>query len=320
MLSAVFSIVEANYAVITSRVVVLPNGNIGLYCWIGGDVNKPVTLECTFTLPNIGSALGPGHYVAMKAIELLMAFGRYMSESQNGTVTTPIDTMQDLDSGWMWSMYQLLGIPCTQVAATLTNIAAALGSGKAVTFGTPGTTTNGYVTGHAYSVFRDYAANPVTDFAINPWGNQGAAWGNPMYIPIQGADIANYGGTLVVADPANALPVPVPARIPGDANGDGIVDGGDFDAWFTHLQVDTTKMPVGTRYTVGDFNEDGLVDGGDFDIWLRNLSVTSTGAAAGTWTDTQKASLAKQVSVAAFAKLFPSHPHPNPPHPNWGPI
>ncbi|HEY6565296.1 MAG TPA: hypothetical protein VIY86_12410, partial [Pirellulaceae bacterium] len=47
----------------------------------------------------------------------------------------------------------------------------------------------------------------------------------------------------------------------GDANGDGSVDGSDFNIW------NANKFSVGTNWTTGDFNGDGLTDGSDFNIW-----------------------------------------------------
>ena len=49
--------------------------------------------------------------------------------------------------------------------------------------------------------------------------------------------------------------------LPGDANGDGTVDGPDFVAWNDH------KFTSGTNWTTGDFNGDGITDGQDFVIW-----------------------------------------------------
>jgi Glucose / Sorbosone dehydrogenase len=52
--------------------------------------------------------------------------------------------------------------------------------------------------------------------------------------------------------------------LPGDANGDGVVDGVDFNIW------NANKFQAGTRWTSGDFNDDGVTDGADFGIWNAN--------------------------------------------------
>lgn len=57
----------------------------------------------------------------------------------------------------------------------------------------------------------------------------------------------------------SATPVPVP----GDANGDGRVDGLDYVAWLTNYGGSGS----------GDFNNDGRVDGLDYVIWLNNYGL-----------------------------------------------
>jgi hypothetical protein len=54
------------------------------------------------------------------------------------------------------------------------------------------------------------------------------------------------------------------AALPGDANGDGLVDGSDFGIW------NSNKFLPGTTWTRGDFNHDGVTDGADFGIWNAN--------------------------------------------------
>jgi hypothetical protein len=52
--------------------------------------------------------------------------------------------------------------------------------------------------------------------------------------------------------------------IPGDANGDRVVDGSDFGIW------NSNKFTTGTNWSRGDFNRDGVTDGTDFGIWNSN--------------------------------------------------
>jgi hypothetical protein len=61
--------------------------------------------------------------------------------------------------------------------------------------------------------------------------------------------------------------------LPGDANGDMIVDGLDFVIWNSH------KFTPGTDWTTGDFNGDGITDGQDFVIW-NGHKFTSVGMIA----------------------------------------
>lgn len=53
--------------------------------------------------------------------------------------------------------------------------------------------------------------------------------------------------------------------IPGDTNFDGIVDGADLDAWFTHIAVRTDQ------WSLGEVTGDGFIDGGDFDMIMTHL-------------------------------------------------
>ena len=64
----------------------------------------------------------------------------------------------------------------------------------------------------------------------------------------------------------------VTTQLPGDANGDGAVDGTDFGIWNSHK-----FMNVSGGISDADFNEDGSVDGTDFGIWNAN-KFTSLGA------------------------------------------
>jgi hypothetical protein len=65
--------------------------------------------------------------------------------------------------------------------------------------------------------------------------------------------------------------------LPGDANGDGRVDGIDYVVWLNNYSEGTSQGPA-----EGDFNSDNLVDGRDYVVWLNNYgSSTSQGAAFG---------------------------------------
>ncbi len=76
------------------------------------------------------------------------------------------------------------------------------------------------------------------------------------------------------SDP-NATPVPTQApsstpSIPGDANGDEIVDGLDYVVWLVNYDTNTTAGS-----SKGDFDGNGKVDGIDYVIWLNNYVIDS---------------------------------------------
>lgn len=54
--------------------------------------------------------------------------------------------------------------------------------------------------------------------------------------------------------------------IPGDANFDGYVDGGDYTIWADNF------MATGKIWGDGDFTGDGIVDGADYSIWADHYA------------------------------------------------
>lgn len=65
----------------------------------------------------------------------------------------------------------------------------------------------------------------------------------------------------------------VQLAVPGDANGDGLVDGNDYTIWADHF------LMTGATLDDGDFNGDGIVDGGDYTLWADNYSVPALASA-----------------------------------------
>lgn len=57
--------------------------------------------------------------------------------------------------------------------------------------------------------------------------------------------------------------------LPGDANYDRVVDGGDYTIW-----ADNYLTGGGHKVYNGDFSGDGLVDGADYTIWADNYLAT----------------------------------------------
>ena len=89
--------------------------------------------------------------------------------------------------------------------------------------------------------------------------------------------------TITATDGLNAESVtfqwqisgPQPPELPGDFDGTGTVDGGDYDVWHSHFGQNVTP------YTLGDGNGDGLVDAADYTVWRDHLGQSTGGPGAG---------------------------------------
>ena len=91
----------------------------------------------------------------------------------------------------------------------------------------------------------------------------------PLYLvvptqisPISPTPIPPTGGPSLTptATPTNAAK-------PGDANGDGKVNGADYLVWFNNYKKSTTQGP-----SAGDFNGDTIVNGADYIVWFSNYN------------------------------------------------
>lgn len=80
----------------------------------------------------------------------------------------------------------------------------------------------------------------------------------------------NDGKVYELSFTANPITsTPTTSDIPGDANGDQIVNIQDYLIWI--INFDLTKYGPNN----GDFDSSGVVDGIDYSIWLKNFSNTS---------------------------------------------
>jgi hypothetical protein len=59
-----------------------------------------------------------------------------------------------------------------------------------------------------------------------------------------------------------------PGPLPGDANGDGKVDGGDLAIWQQNYDPLSLNGDNNT-WAAGDWNGDGKIDGGDLALWQQ---------------------------------------------------
>ncbi len=68
---------------------------------------------------------------------------------------------------------------------------------------------------------------------------------------------------------------PPPPELPGDFDGTGTVDQGDYDVWRGSFGQNVTP------YTLGDGNGDGIVNAADYTVWRNHLGQSTGGAGAG---------------------------------------
>jgi hypothetical protein len=73
----------------------------------------------------------------------------------------------------------------------------------------------------------------------------------------------------------NTLVHVVAPRRPGDANGDGMVDGLDYLAWAVNFGA---SEPPELSASDGDFNDDGTIDGNDYLVWANNFGASLAAA------------------------------------------
>jgi T5SS/PEP-CTERM-associated repeat protein len=74
---------------------------------------------------------------------------------------------------------------------------------------------------------------------------------------------STFGGFAVVGNM-------VGDNIPGDINGDGLVDVADYNIWAANVGR------TGATWSQGDLNGDGLVDVADYNIWAANVGETAS--------------------------------------------
>jgi hypothetical protein len=96
-------------------------------------------------------------------------------------------------------------------------------------------------------------------------------------------------------------PNPSGGPVPGDANGDGKVDGGDLAIWQQNYD------PIGggnNTFEMGDFNEDGKIDGGDLALWQQNYDPIGSGGVDGVGSNVPEPATLLLLGSAVVAALM----------------
>jgi hypothetical protein len=99
------------------------------------------------------------------------------------------------------------------------------------------------------------------------YNSLGLTLNTPSYAGVTGAGLDGLFATMEMT--GDALVLTNYLAMPGDANGDGLVNGQDFSVWNRH------KFTSGSNWSRADFNGDGVTDGTDFNIW--NAARVATG-------------------------------------------
>ena len=131
------------------------------------------------------------------------------------------------------------------------------------------------VTGNAsFTIFRDVFAGSANGGAVSSLGT---------------FRIANYvDPNSLGAIPITFLGTVSPIAEPGDFNGDGVVDEGDYDVW---------RSAFGSTLQLVDANKNGIVDAPDYIVWRKNLG-SSHASPSGSGTS---ASVPEPASLALLA-------------------
>jgi len=74
----------------------------------------------------------------------------------------------------------------------------------------------------------------------------------------------SYGGSM------DGFVVKINPFSPGDADGDGKVDGADLAIWQQHY--DPLGNNPDNNFSTGDWNDDGKIDGGDLALWQQKYN------------------------------------------------
>jgi hypothetical protein len=84
----------------------------------------------------------------------------------------------------------------------------------------------------------------------------------------------------------------------GDANLDGVIDGGDYGIIDNFAQV-----PNSDGYVNGDFNYDGVIDGGDYGIIDNNIQSQGAPLSSSSAEGLSGVTAIPEPSACAFAML-----------------
>jgi hypothetical protein len=142
---------------------------------------------------------------------------------------------------------------------------------------------NVYVAGDDYQIHKFTSGGVASIFAQTAYEPKGLAFDTAGNLLVTEPDSsAPYSGQIEEFSRAGAESIlmkgtvlgvaqwiAVRPCIPGDINGDGLVDVADYDIWAANVGK------AGATWSQGDLNGDGLVDVADYDIWAADVGNTA---------------------------------------------
>jgi hypothetical protein len=132
----------------------------------------------------------------------------------------------------------------------------------------------GNVTYHeVINVWRDQEMLGTLEFDILPGSYAFAGWHDNLGVTSVEIATTAVGGFTIYSEVDNVGwgRVAVPLH-PGDANGDGQIDGHDYLVWAENFGDNPADDPPGSPFN-GDFNDDGVVGGLDYLTWAANFGM-----------------------------------------------
>ncbi|MEM9789461.1 MAG: trypsin-like serine protease [Planctomycetota bacterium] len=120
---------------------------------------------------------------------------------------------------------------------------------------------------HDLTTFTDLAAGDTTSFTITLDTSAEGLYSAVYDLTVSDEDI--FGEISTFLDDAISILAEV-ARLPGDYNGDGFVDGADYTFWANRFGGTTPDD------LLADGNGDGFVDGADYTFWANRFGNTSS--------------------------------------------
>ncbi|MEZ6071760.1 MAG: dockerin type I domain-containing protein [Pirellulales bacterium] len=143
-------------------------------------------------------------------------------------------------------------------------LVVSLNTGAVLRFdGATGAADGNFITLNQFAFPSGAAYGPDGDYYVTTLAFNTVERFTPAGAPV--ATVASGNGLMLPANIEFIVDL-----TPGDANGDGKVDGVDYLVWAGHYGEDPAADPPGSPAN-GDFDGNGVVDGLDYLVWASNF-------------------------------------------------